>query len=59
MMPGKDKNQTFHATMLVTRAEEWCVDAASPEEAKALLEMGEGHRCAPGEIFCVEMGDLL
>ena len=59
MMPGKDKNQTFHATMLVTRAEEWCVDAASPEEAKALLEKGEGHRCAPGEIFCVEMGDLL
>ncbi len=58
-MPGKDKNQTFHATMLVTRAEEWCVDAASPEEAKALLEKGEGHRCAPGEIFCVEMGDLL
>ena len=58
-MPGKDKNQTFHATMLVTRAEEWCVDAASPEEAKALLEKGEGHRCAPGEIFCVELGDLL
>jgi hypothetical protein len=58
-MPGKDKNQTFHATMLVTRAEAWCVDAASPEEAKELLEKGEGHRCAPGEIFCVEMGDLL
>jgi hypothetical protein len=58
-MPGKDKNQTYHATMLVTRAEEWCVDAASPEEAKALLEKGEGHRCAPGEIFCVELGDIL
>ena len=58
-MPGKDKNQTYHATMLVTRTEEWCVDAASPEEAKALLEKGEGHRCAPGEIFCVELGDLL
>jgi hypothetical protein len=57
-MPGKDKNQTYHATMLVTRAEEWCVDAASPEEAKALLEKGEGHRCAPGEIFCVELADL-
>jgi hypothetical protein len=58
-MPSKDKSQTYHATMLVTRAEEWCVDAASPEEAKALLEKGEGHRCAPGEIFCVELGDLL
>ena len=58
-MPGKDKNQTYHATMLVTRAEEWCVEAASPEEAKALLEKGEGHRCSPGEIFCVELGNLL
>ena len=58
-MPCKDKNHTYHATMLVTRTEEWCVDAASPEEAKALLEKGEGHRCAPGEIFCVELGDLL
>ena len=45
--------------MLVTRAEEWCVDAASPEEAKALLEKGEGHRCSPGQIFCLELGDLL
>ena len=46
--PDQDKKtRPYHATMLVTRAEEWCVDAASPEEAKALLEKGEGHRCAP------------
>ena len=25
--------KTYHATMLVTRAEEWCVEAESPEEA--------------------------
>jgi hypothetical protein len=52
------KKQTFHATMLVTRAEEWCVEAKTLEEAKALLESGEGHRCSLGEIFCVELGEI-
>ena len=51
MMPGKDKNQTFHATMLVTRAEEWCVDAASPEEAKALLERAKAIAAHPVRFF--------
>jgi len=56
-MPDKSKLQTFHATMLVTRAEEWCVEAATAEEAKALLESGRGHRCSPGEVFAVELGE--
>jgi hypothetical protein len=30
--------KTYHATMRVTRAEEWCVEAGSPEEARELLE---------------------
>jgi len=58
-MDSKNKNQLYHATMLVTRAEEWCVEAASPEEAKARLQKGEGHRCTPGEIFCMEVGEVL
>ena len=60
-MAGKKKSkvQTYHATMLVTREEEWCVQAPTAEEARALLEAGEGHRCSPGEIFCVELGKLL
>jgi hypothetical protein len=58
-MDSKQKNELYHATMLVTRAEEWCVEASSPEEAKARLERGEGHRCSPGEIFSLELGDLL
>jgi len=37
--------RTFHATLAVTRLEEWCVDANTPEEAKALLAAGGGHRC--------------
>ena len=35
--------KTYHATMLVTRAEEWCVEAESPEEARELLAAGLGH----------------
>ena len=41
--------KTYHATMLVTRAEEWCVEADSPEEARELLAAGLGHRCHVGE----------
>jgi hypothetical protein len=37
--------QVFHATVLVTRAEEWCVEAETAEEARELLAQGEGHRC--------------
>jgi hypothetical protein len=57
-MPDPRKLQTFHATMLVTRAEEWCVEATTPEEAKMLLEAGRGHRCSPGEVFSVEFGEM-
>jgi hypothetical protein len=55
----KTKSQVFHATMLVTRSEEWCVEAANAEEAKARLRRGEGHRCTPGEIHSVEPGEIL
>jgi hypothetical protein len=41
--------KTFHATMLVTRAEEWCVEAETAEEARALLAAGKGHRCQLGD----------
>jgi hypothetical protein len=39
----------FHATMLVTRAEEWCVEAESAQEAHELLAAGQGHRCHIGD----------
>jgi len=52
------KLTTFHATMIVTRTEEWCVDAASEEEALALLEAGEGHRCDTGAAVHVELGEM-
>lgn len=54
----KKKLQTFHATMMVTRAEEWCVDAASADEARSLFEAGQGHRCTAGDAMHVELGEL-
>jgi len=45
----KPKLKTFHATMLVTRTEEWCVDAETAEEARELLAAGQGHRCHIGD----------
>jgi hypothetical protein len=49
----------FHARMVVTRVEEWCVEAGTPEEARALLASGAGHRCAPGENVQIELETLL
>jgi hypothetical protein len=49
----KTRLKTFHATMAVTRLEEWCVDAETPEEAEALLAAGQGHRCHLGD--CIHM----
>ena len=45
--------------MLVTRAEEWCVEAETEEQARALLAAGAGHRCTPGESIQVEIDSLL
>lgn len=47
--------KTYHATMLVTRAEEWCVEAESPEDARELLAAGLGHRCHLGERIQFEV----
>jgi hypothetical protein len=45
--------------MLVTRVEEWCVEAETQEQARALLAAGIGHRCTPGESIQVEIDSLL
>ena len=41
----KRKLKTYHATMHVTRTEEWCVQAETAEEARILLASGGGYRC--------------
>ena len=45
--------------MLVTRVEEWCVEAETLEQARALLAAGAGHRCTPGESVQVEIDSIL
>jgi hypothetical protein len=47
--------KTFHATVLVTRAEEWCVEAETAEEARELLVAGLGHRCHLGDRVHIEV----
>jgi hypothetical protein len=47
--------KTFHATMLVTRAEEWCVEAETAEEARELLAAGQEHRCHLGDRVHLEV----
>ena len=44
--------------MLVTRAEEWWVEAESVEDAQALLASGQGHHAAHGERVHVELERL-
>jgi hypothetical protein len=48
----------FHATVLVTRAEEWCVEAETAEEARELLAHGHGHRCHLGDCLHAEVQQL-
>lgn len=49
----KPQLKLFHATVHVTRVEEWSVEAESAEEARALLAAGGGHRSHIGE--CVNL----
>ena len=51
----KPKKKLYHATMMVTRAEEWCVEADNPEEARELLAAGRGHVCQIGDCVYVDL----
>jgi len=51
----KPKLKTFHATVHVTRAEEWCVEAETGEEASELLVAGVGYRCEIGDCINIEV----
>jgi hypothetical protein len=49
------KLKLFHATMQVTRAEEWCVEAETAEQARELFASGQGHKCDSGECLHAEL----
>ena len=51
----KPELKMFHATMHVTRLEEWCVEAETAEEARELLAAGAGHRCHIGDCLNLEV----
>jgi len=53
----KNTRKTFHASVQVTRIEDWCVEAESEEEARALLAGGAGERCGIGDCVYVEVRD--
>ena len=50
--------RVFHASVLVTRLEEWFVEAESAEEARTLFAAGKGHRSASGACVHVELERL-
>jgi uncharacterized protein YbaP (TraB family) len=52
------KLKTFHATVIVTRNEQWCVEAESVEEARELLAAGAGHRCHPGDPLALDVEQI-
>lgn len=51
--------KTFHATVLVTRLEQWWVEAETAAEARELLAAGQGHHAALGERVHIEVGAML
>ena len=54
----EERLRTFHATMAVTRLEDWCVEAETPEQARALLAAGNGHRCHLGDCLHIELDTM-
>jgi len=55
----KPRRKVFHATVQATRQEEWFVEAATAEEARALLENGAGQRAKIGETLHLEIEKFL
>jgi hypothetical protein len=54
----KRKRKLFYATVQATRVEDWCVEAESAEEARALLAKGEGERFRFGDCVHLEVHDV-
>jgi hypothetical protein len=51
--------RVFHARMIITRTEEWWVEAENAEKAEKLLEAGQGHRHVIGEVLHVDFDEIL
>jgi hypothetical protein len=55
---SKEKRKVFYASVQVTRVEDWCVEAETAEEARALLASGEGQRLGIGDCVYLEIRDV-
>ncbi|HTV27195.1 MAG TPA: hypothetical protein VMF32_05400 [Xanthobacteraceae bacterium] len=55
---AKRRRKLFYATVQVTRVEDWCVEAESAEEARALLARGEGERFGLGDRVHLEVHEV-
>lgn len=58
MAEAKRRKKVFYASVQVTRVEDWCVEAETAEEARALLTSGEGERRHIGDCVYLEVQDL-
>jgi len=56
--PPKKKLRTFHASVQVTRIEDWCVEAETEREARDLLVSGQGERLAIGDCVHLEVAEV-
>jgi len=52
------KRKIFHATLHVTRMEEWSIEAESVEEARRLLNDGQGERSHVGQCIHCEVASI-
>ena len=52
------QRKTFYGTMHVTRVEEWCIEAESAEEARELMNSGQGERTHTGECLHCEVASI-
>lgn len=58
MAAANNELKMFHASLEVTRIEDWCVEAETVEEARARLANGEGERCRLGDCIYLEIQDV-
>ena len=54
----KKKRKMFHASVAVTRIEDWCVAAETEQEARDLLANGQGERLGIGDCVYLEVAAL-
>ena len=54
----KKKLKMFHASVAVTRIEDWCVEAETEQEARELLASGQGERVRLGDCVYLEVADM-